>query len=166
MVLLRPELPWPLRWFTRLCSIRSLYPLDVQVLLKGSESSVWADTGTLTETKSYDPAKDKVMYAGPGSVLELGKQIAGFEPRAMERLQTYRWPQDFAQFERILRQLAIMTVSAYIGSSAVTDLLARERSLCGNGAGKDPSGDYRTSEQIICDAACLKNVNRAVVSSP
>lgn len=45
--------------------------LDVQVLLEGSETVVWADTETLEETIPYDGVKDKVMYAGPGSVLEV-----------------------------------------------------------------------------------------------
>lgn len=45
--------------------------LDVQVLLEGSETVVWADAETLTETVPYDAGKDKVMYAGPGSILEV-----------------------------------------------------------------------------------------------
>lgn len=45
--------------------------LDVQVLLEGSETVVWADAATLAETVPYDAVKDKVMYAGPGGILEI-----------------------------------------------------------------------------------------------
>jgi len=45
--------------------------LDVQVLLDGGETVVWADAAALTETMPYDADKDKVMYAGPGSILEV-----------------------------------------------------------------------------------------------
>lgn len=45
--------------------------LDVQVLLEGHETVVWADLDSLEETVPYDGGKDKAMYAGPGSVLEV-----------------------------------------------------------------------------------------------
>lgn len=45
--------------------------LDVQVLLEGSETVIWADTATLTETVPYNAETDKVMYTGPGSALDI-----------------------------------------------------------------------------------------------
>lgn len=59
--------------------------------------------------------------------LELGKQISGFEPRAVEMLRQYTWPENYTQFKKILEALAIQTSSAYIRSSDVADLLSRER---------------------------------------
>lgn len=61
--------------------------------------------------------------------LELGKQISGFEPRAMEMLCQFDWPNNYTQFKHILKTLATLTGSTYIRSSAVADLLDRERSL-------------------------------------
>lgn len=60
--------------------------------------------------------------------LELGKQISGFEPRAMEMLCQYDWPNNYTQFKHILQTLATMTDSTYIRSSAVAELLTKERS--------------------------------------
>lgn len=60
--------------------------------------------------------------------LELGKQISGFEPRAMEMLRQYDWPDNYTQFKHVLQTLAALTNSAYIHSSLVAELLARERS--------------------------------------
>lgn len=61
--------------------------------------------------------------------LELGKQISAFEPRALELLRSYSWPNNYTQFKNLLRSLASLSDSAYIRSSAVLDLLQRERLL-------------------------------------
>lgn len=60
---------------------------------------------------------------------ELGKQIAGFEPNAMEQLQHFPWPGNYMQLKRILRELAIETETPYIQGAMVAELLRRERSL-------------------------------------
>lgn len=59
--------------------------------------------------------------------MELGKQISGFEPAAMEQLCQFNWPGNFMQFKRILRELAIMEDSFYIRSTSVSEILSRER---------------------------------------
>ena len=61
--------------------------------------------------------------------LELGKQISGFEPRAMERLCSYEWPSNYTQFKGILYELAALSSSPYIRSNAVAEILARERNF-------------------------------------
>ena len=61
--------------------------------------------------------------------LELGKQISGFEPKAIEMLRQYEWPNNYTQFKHVLETLATLTTSTYIRSSMVAELLARERSL-------------------------------------
>lgn len=45
--------------------------LDVQILLEGLETVVWADIRDLRESIPYDSQKDKVMYAGSGSSMTL-----------------------------------------------------------------------------------------------
>lgn len=59
--------------------------------------------------------------------MELGKQISGFEPRAIEMLRQYDWPNNYTQFKYILRTLATTATSSYIRSNAVAELLAKER---------------------------------------
>lgn len=58
----------------------------------------------------------------------LGKQLIGFEPKAMEMLMHYDWPQNYTQFKRLTRELAVLTVTPYITSNSVAILLDKERS--------------------------------------
>ena len=49
--------------------------------------------------------------------LELGKQLSGFEPRAIEMLRQYPWPNNYTQFKNLLRSLATLTNGPYIRSA-------------------------------------------------
>lgn len=59
---------------------------------------------------------------------EFGKQIAGFDPGAMEQLRKFGWPGNYIQFKRVIRELAIETETPYIRSAPVAEILTRERS--------------------------------------
>ena len=61
--------------------------------------------------------------------LELGKQISGLEPRAIEMLRQYSWPTNYTQFKNILRTLVSTTSGAYVTAAQVAELLGRERTL-------------------------------------
>lgn len=61
--------------------------------------------------------------------LELGKQISGLEPRAIEMLRQYSWPTNYTQFKNILRTLASTTSGAYVTAAQVAELLGGERTL-------------------------------------
>lgn len=61
--------------------------------------------------------------------VELGKQLIGFEPKAMALLQQYQWPKNYFQLQRVLQELAVLTTTSYISSDSVANLLNRERSL-------------------------------------
>lgn len=60
--------------------------------------------------------------------VELGKQLIGFESKAMEMLINYDWPQNYTQFKRLTRELAVITDTPYITSNTVANLLDKERS--------------------------------------
>jgi transcriptional regulator with PAS, ATPase and Fis domain len=89
-------------------------------------------------TICLSPLRERVMeipslssiYLGSLNV-ELGKQLIGFEPRAMELLQQYHWPQNYTQFKRILKELAVLTTTPYITSVSVSNILDKERSTIG-----------------------------------
>ncbi|CAB1239533.1 Sigma-54-dependent transcriptional regulator [Ruminococcaceae bacterium BL-6] len=84
--------------------------------------------------------------------LELGKQISGFEPHAIEQLRQYEWPNNYTQFKHVLQTLATLTTSNYIRSSVVAELLAKERSLAHSAASIPATVDTeRTLEQITSD---------------
>lgn len=94
--------------------------------------------------------------------LELGKQISGFEPRALEMLRRYPWPNNYTQFKNLLRTLASLTAGPYIRSSLVAELLAKERTLRAAVPAPPARGeadDGRTLDEIISDA-----VRRAIAA--
>lgn len=101
--------------------------------------------------------------------LELGKQISGFEPRAIEMLRQYDWPNNYTQFKHVLQTLATLTASTYIRGSVVAELLARERSLRRSAApAAAPVNTERTLEEIISQvvqqAVTANNGNRAAAA--
>lgn len=101
--------------------------------------------------------------------LELGKQISGFEPRAIEMLRQYDWPNNYTQFKHILQTLATLTTSTYIRSSVVAELLDKERSLRRSAApAAAPVDTDRTLEEIISgvvqQAVTANNGNRAAAA--
>lgn len=61
--------------------------------------------------------------------LELGKQLSGFEPRALELLRQYPWPNNYTQFKNLLRSLATLSDGPYIRAGVVAELLSKERIL-------------------------------------
>jgi transcriptional regulator with PAS, ATPase and Fis domain len=105
-------------------------------------------------TICLSPLRERVMeipslssiYLGSLNV-ELGKQLIGFEPRALELLQQYHWPQNYTQFKRLLNELAVVTTTPYITSISVSNLLDKERNTIGS--------NYTT-----VDNGSLLNLNR------
>ena len=85
--------------------------------------------------------------------LELGKQISGFEPRAIEMLRQYAWPNNYTQFKNLLRTLATLTTGPYIRSSLVAEYLAKERTLRTAPAAPAPTSvrTDQTLEETICE---------------
>lgn len=101
--------------------------------------------------------------------IELGKQISGFEPRAIEMLRQYEWPNNYTQFKHVLQTLATQTTSTYIRSSAVADLLAKERSLRrrSTSAAAQANTDFTLEEvisEVVEQAVAANNGNRAAAA--
>ena len=61
--------------------------------------------------------------------MELGKQISGFEPGALEMMTRYNWPGNYTQFKHVLHELTILTPGPYISGTDVAELLAQERKV-------------------------------------
>ncbi len=102
--------------------------------------------------------------------LELGKQISGFEPRAIEMLCQYDWPNNYTQFKHILQTLATLTTSTYIRSSAVAELLAKERPVrrSPSSTAAEPVNTDCTLDEIISSivqqTVAANNGNRAATA--
>ena len=61
--------------------------------------------------------------------MELGKQVSGFEPGALEMLVRYDWPGNYTQFKHVLHEITILTSGPYVSSASLADLLAQERKV-------------------------------------
>lgn len=101
---------------------------------------------------------------------ELGKKIFGFEPRAIEMLQQYDWPNNYSQFKHVLRASAALTTSSYIRGSSVAEILAKERqaNCTFTPPAAEASNTEATLEEIIHDviqqAVRTNNGNRSAAA--
>lgn len=59
--------------------------------------------------------------------ISMTNQIIGIEPDAIELLRSYSWPYNYAQFKRILYELALVTTTPYIQAKHVAELLNKEK---------------------------------------
>ena len=59
--------------------------------------------------------------------VELGKQVSGFDPGALEMLVSYDWPENYTQFKQVLHELTVLTDGLYISSEHVAEILSTER---------------------------------------
>lgn len=56
----------------------------------------------------------------------LGKQVVGFEAAAFERIRNYTWKRNLDQFRHVLKELMILSDSAYISEADVQMILEQE----------------------------------------
>lgn len=57
---------------------------------------------------------------------QLGKQIIGFQPDALEIIKSYSWPNNLDQFRRVIKQLTIITNTSYISAGDVSSVIEQE----------------------------------------
>lgn len=100
---------------------------DFAGMLSGRLAPLTLDLPTLRSRRDEIPALSSVYLNNLN--MELGKQLAGFEPEAMTLLMGYDWPGNYTQFKHVLKELALAVSQPYISSSDVADILARERRL-------------------------------------
>lgn len=92
--------------------------------------------------------------------LELGKQITGFDPGAMEQLVHYSWPNNYTQFKHVLHELAIQTQSYYISSNACFEVLRKEKMLSPDAPPQEFTGGipYRNRSLNDIDSEIVRRV--------
>jgi transcriptional regulator with PAS, ATPase and Fis domain len=60
---------------------------------------------------------------------EIGKQVIGFYPEAILALQKFQWKYNLDQFKRVVKELVVLTDSAYISEDLTLEVLSRESDL-------------------------------------
>ena len=66
--------------------------------------------------------------------LRLGRQIVGFDSPAMELVKNYRWSENLDQFQRVLKELMLITDTPYITAESVKTVLQQEDRINPGGA--------------------------------
>ena len=87
--------------------------------------------------------------------MELGKQVSGFEPGALEMLTRYDWPGNYAQFKHVLHELCMVTDGHYISGTDTAEILARERNMFR----RMPAG----SDGLASGGMTLEEINRNII---
>ena len=94
--------------------------------------------------------------------VELGRQLFGFEPSALEMLTRYDWPGNYTQFKHVLQEAAMHTDGMYISGMDIADILARERKFHLGIA--DEFGDF-TSGNLTLDEITRKIVEHSLAEN-
>ncbi len=63
--------------------------------------------------------------------MQYAKEITGLEPEGVQMLQSYRWPNNYDQFKRILNELVLEADTPYITADSIRRLLKREIRMFG-----------------------------------
>lgn len=99
------------------------YP-DRFVFTKNILNCVTIEIPPLRETKEYIPHMAG-LFIGTFNV-DFGKEIAGFEPEALNMLQEFDWPFNYAQLRRVITRLGNITEEPFIKSTDVRKVLLSE----------------------------------------
>ena len=107
---------------------------------------------TLRSRKDEIPALASLYLSNLN--MELGRQVSGFEPDALEIMIRYDWPGNYTQFKHVLHELTVLTQGPYISATDVGELLAQERQV------------YRRStvtNGLLIQGATLDEMTRQIV---
>ena len=85
-------------------------------------SPLIVDPPTLRSRRDEIPALASLYLSNLN--VELGRQIFGFEPAALEMLTRYDWPGNYTQFKQVLHDAALNTGGMYISGADMAELLA------------------------------------------
>ncbi len=95
------------------------------------------------------------LYLMNQNVLK-GRQIVGLDPEAMRMISSYEWPHNYAQFQNVLDEMSVLTVSGYISARTCAEVLGKERQLYRTSSmyTMGPwSGESMTLDNIIMESA-------------
>ena len=109
---------------------------------------------TLRSRRDEIPALSSVYLGNLNE--ELGKQLSGFEPEAMDMLVDYDWPGNYAQFKHVLQELSVVSTGPYISTNEMAEMLARERRI---------HRRKRKLETDTFEGKTLEEINRSIAEN-
>lgn len=79
------------------------------------------------------PLREQTDSIRPAAVLyldilnqQLGRQVTSLSPEALRQLETFDWPFNMTQFQRVLKEVVLRTSSHHIAADVVEQVLAKE----------------------------------------
>lgn len=94
--------------------------------------------------------------------VELGRQLFGFEPTALEMLTRYDWPGNYTQFKHVLHEAALETGGMYVTGSEIANILAGEKRFIHPSS--DGLGTFST-ENLTLEEITRKIVEQALAEN-
>ncbi len=88
---------------------------------------------------------------------ELPHKLAGAENEAMKTLQDYHWPNNFSQFKRVTRELAITSSGSFVTQEDVNGVLQKEQYIGYVSESEEsyqPVNLHRPMKEIESDIVC------------
>lgn len=100
------------------------YP-DRYGFIKNLLNCVTIEIPPLRNTREYIP---HIVGLSIGDYnVSTGKEIAGFEPKALELMTTFNWPFNYAQLRRVISKLQKLTTGSFIKTTDVCSILVSEK---------------------------------------
>ena len=96
--------------------------------------------------------------------LNLAKQIIGFEPQALKRLQNYNWPTNYTQFKRVLEEMTVLTTTPYISDKTVETVLNKEKIVANTYIQPPTSDNDHIVSYVLNTEYTLADINKEIVS--
>ncbi|HJC23037.1 MAG TPA: PrpR N-terminal domain-containing protein [Candidatus Eisenbergiella merdavium] len=92
--------------------------------------------------------------------VEYGKEIAGFEPEALELLQSYDWPGNYTQLRRVISRLAATAEEPYLNAKYTRSILLDEQKKFQSSSPGTASADQ--SSAMLDLHSSLDQINRKI----
>lgn len=92
---------------------------------------------------------------------EYNKHVVGFEPEAMNYLQSFSWNDNIKQFKRVLKELFITANTSYVSTQDVISILSEEKI----GINNDNSPVDEDLEKLTLEEIINKGIRNAMIAN-
>ncbi len=92
---------------------------------------------------------------------EYNKHVVGFEPEAMNYLQSFSWNDNIKQFKRVLKELFITANTSYVSTQDVISILSEEKI----GINNDNFSTKEDLEKLTLEEIINKGIRNAMIAN-
>ena len=89
--------------------------------------------------------------------------IIGFEPAAIDLLESYDWPGNHSQLKRIIQELCMIAEKSYITAAEVSTILSRETSFYNPKTDASYSSSHPLERIVLRSDCSLHEMNQSII---